>query len=340
MKEKDILIVGQGLAGSALALTLKKRGFSLTVIDKENENSASLMAAGLVTTLAGKGMNPMWRQQENLSHALAFYRELEQTAGQIFFHHLPVVRLFANAKERDKFEKKKEKLREWWSENEPLHPIIKASQGYFTMARGGRLDTKNYLKAVRNYLGKDYQKGEMEQKKPEQFAGIKHKKIILCTGVEGLETRFFPAFAHRSAKGEMLTIELEKEIDLPEDKIINRNGWLVPLGNNQWRAGATYSWKDLNTTPTEQGKAEIEKKIASLIHAPYKILKHNAGIRPIVQQSQPIIGMSKINPNIGIFNGLGSRGVITAPAVAEHFADYLEGKTLLDPSLDYNRIID
>ena len=78
----DFLIIGQGLAGSTLAVELLKRGKSILVVDRQDGGGSTRVAAGLVTPLTGKGMNPGWRQQECLQKAEAFYHALEQESGR------------------------------------------------------------------------------------------------------------------------------------------------------------------------------------------------------------------------------------------------------------------
>ena len=82
LREKDFLIIGQGLAGSALALALRENGASVLVVDDASEHGASRVAVGLITTLAGKGMNPAWRQAEYLPEAVTYYRAMEQRHGR------------------------------------------------------------------------------------------------------------------------------------------------------------------------------------------------------------------------------------------------------------------
>ena len=52
----DYLIVGQGLAGSCMALQLLKRGKKILVIDQPHTNSSSMVAAGMFNpgTFAGR----------------------------------------------------------------------------------------------------------------------------------------------------------------------------------------------------------------------------------------------------------------------------------------------
>ena len=90
----DTVIVGQGLAGTALAWQLLWRGRSVAVIDDPAPNSASRIAAGLLTPITGQRLVPSWRFGEFWPQALQFYRRVEQETGQQFFHQIPMVRLY------------------------------------------------------------------------------------------------------------------------------------------------------------------------------------------------------------------------------------------------------
>jgi len=64
-----------------------------------------------------------------------------------------------------------------------------------------------------------------------------------------------------------------------------------------------------------------------------EVIGHEAGIRPIVRNSMPVVGFHPEMKEVGFFNGLGSKGSLMAPAVAEHFASYLNGECELDEEL-------
>jgi len=345
MMEVDFIIVGQGLAGSALAMALMRRGKSVAVVDSNDPSAATRVAAGLVTTLAGKGMNPAWRQAEYLPEAIAYYQNLERETGTPLFYPHPVLRLFKDAKEAAKFSRKADALTEWVAKDVAEIPPnqLHAEFGGFEMAHGGRLDTLAYLKVVRQkiekngiYLEQSFDDASVElSAEGVRWNGIHAQKIILCQGYAGLAAGRFSQLKHRSAKGEMLTVRVDQ---LDSDRIISRNSWLVPLGAGLWRAGATYEWDDLSTTPTEEGRAEVEQKVAGLTSLPFKVVGHDAGVRPIIHRSQPVVGLDPTCQQIGFFNGLGSKGVITAPSVGEHFASFLTGEFDLDPELSLVRV--
>jgi glycine/D-amino acid oxidase-like deaminating enzyme len=64
-----------------------------------------------------------------------------------------------------------------------------------------------------------------------------------------------------------------------------------------------------------------------------EVIGHEAGVRPIIRNSRPIVGFHSKHSNVGFFNGLGSKGTLMAPAVAAHFAAFLCGECELDNEL-------
>lgn len=342
--EVDYLIIGQGLAGSALAMALLDEGASLLVVDREDSHSASRVAAGLITTVAGKGMNPSWRQSAYLPEAMAFYRDLERVSGETLFHAMDTLRLFDSEKQERKFLNKRDLLGQWIDDVDPDDLTgWKADFGGFLMKRGGWLDTNKYLKVIRRILGDKYRVADFDEKDLKFENGtvtwqdVDAKRVILCQGAGGLRSQhgsvdesLFAYVDHRSSKGEILTV---KFAEANEGKIINRNGWMIPIGDGEWRCGANYDWQDLENGITQAGREDVEGKIQSLAHASYEVTSHTAGIRPIIRKSQPYIGHHPEHPEVSFFNGLGSKGVTTAPSVAVHFAKHLVHGEEIDPEL-------
>ena len=341
----DYLIIGQGLAGSAIAMALLDKGASIAVIDREDQHSASRVAAGLVTTLAGKGMNPGWRQAEYLPEAMRYYAELEQRSGKKLYHPADILKIFENQKQQRKFNNKKDDL-PYWSAPANLTDLTQwnAPDGGFIMTQGGWLDTHAYLDTVREILDDSYQKNDFDEQLLHvssdsiQYKDIEAKAIILCQGIAGLTHGMFSFLNHRSAKGEMLRIKITNK---PEHQVISLNGWLVPLGNQEYKAGATYEWSDMQGKTTDAGRAEVERKLANILgeNHPYKVLDHQAGVRPIIRKSQPLIGTHPDHPSVKFFNALGSKGVITAPSTAKHFAEHLVDGVALDSELDLSNFL-
>lgn len=338
------MIIGQGLAGSALAMALLDQGASVLVMDREDSHSASRVAAGLITTVAGKGMNPSWRQSTYLPEARSYYRELERASGEILFHEMDTLRLFENEKQQCKFSDKRELLKQWVDDADKAdYEGWKADCGGFLMKHGGWLDTQKYLKVIRDILGDAYRVSDFSEQDLKfendavSWQDVNAKRVILCQGAAGLRSQngsidesLFAYVNHRCSKGEILTVSIA---EANEDKIINRNGWMIPIGDGHWRCGANYNWDEFSKGGTEAGREYVEMQIQSLTDKPYEVLSHTAGVRPIIRKSQPCIGHHPEYQKVSFFNGLGSKGVITAPSVACHFAQHLVHGAGIDPEL-------
>ena len=62
----DFLIVGQGIAGTTLAMELIAQGASVLVIDAYNKSSSSQVAAGLFNPIAFRRVALGWNANECL----------------------------------------------------------------------------------------------------------------------------------------------------------------------------------------------------------------------------------------------------------------------------------
>ncbi len=345
----DFLIIGQGLAGSTLAVELLKRGRSVLVVDRQDGTGSTRIAAGLITPLTGKGMNPAWRQQHYLPKAVTFYHALEKESGRKLYHSTPVVRVFASEKEHDKWRGKKDELGHWAHELPEIEGPFQHEFGGVEMPDGAWLDTLAFLHVVKDKLidASAWREAAFAEEDVSFIGGKVHwqdvvaEKVILCQGAYGLKgvddyQGWFSHINHRSAKGEILNVWID---ELDEARRYHCNGWLAPREGGMWKAGANYDWKHMNAIPTEEGKLEVIEKLNTWVNlsggkdVPMEVIGHEAGIRPIVRNSMPVVGFHPEMAEVGFFNGLGSKGSLMAPAVAEHFAAHLSGECDLDDEL-------
>ena len=87
------MIIGQGLAGSAIAWRLHWSGESVLLIDADEPDTASRVAAGLITPVTGKRLVRSPDFEQYWKEATSFYRRVEQTTGTAFFEETPMIRL-------------------------------------------------------------------------------------------------------------------------------------------------------------------------------------------------------------------------------------------------------
>ncbi len=315
-------IVGQGLAGTCLAWQLWKRGEPFTLLDRGTGGS-SRVAAGMINPVTGKNFEPSWRIADFHPRALAFYAEVEELIGRKLWHPHPVVRLAAYEKEWGKIALKLESpaVAPW------VEKTIGAPAGWTGAVRlkgGGRLDTRAFMDGSRAFFR---EAGMIYQEEFVSGEGI-HSGEIRCEGATGLLTGCYGP--HRCAKGEILTLRATGWDG--ESIRIGAGGWLVPQGGGVFKVGSTYEWNDLDELPTAAGRLRVEEIAARLGGDAFEVIDHEAGIRPIMRRSQPLIGP---HGEGWMFNGLGSKGSLYAPAMAAKLVDWMLDGIEPEPEVDF-----
>ncbi|PCH72448.1 MAG: FAD-dependent oxidoreductase, partial [Flavobacteriaceae bacterium] len=132
---------------------------------------------------------------------------------------------------------------------------------------------------------------------------------------------FFKHLPMQEAKGELITI-LAPELKV--DYLIKASVFVMPIGDDLYKVGATFNWKDKTNAPTLAGKEELLMKLDLFLNCPYKIIEHVAGIRPTVKDRRPLVGVHPDYSRYAILNGLGTRGVMIAPQAANQLYALLE----------------
>ncbi|MCK6601274.1 MAG: FAD-binding oxidoreductase [Bacteroidetes bacterium] len=345
----DLLIVGQGLAGSILALEAQKRGLSVLVADVFRQNSSSRVAGGLFNPITGRRFVKTWMADEIFPFAEQFYTGLEKETGLSFYHPSPIYRIFASEQQKMEFLNKIE-------EEDPapftpvpfapgtLHPAVIHPHGGLVIPGGGWLNTDVFLDAVHQKLVSqgilhltEFHPDQIEIL-PDGFQWKKQKAryLIMADGWYGPVSPWFNFLPFVPTKGEVLTISAPL-LDL--DEIISRSGFILPLKKGLFKVGATYSWDDLTFSPTPAGREELILKVKSMINVPFEIMAHDAGVRPTVRDRRPFIGWSPVNKSIGILNGFGTKGVSLIPWFVHHFLNHLQNGESLHPEANVTRFL-
>lgn len=345
----DVIIVGQGLAGTALAWALRWSGARLLILDRDSKVSSSKIAAGLVTPITGQKLVKTWRYSELWPAALGFYRRVETETGSEFFRQSSMLRLFANKNETEIFER-----RLMSGELEGLvqptpQPLSQGSfitdRGGFEMSPAGQLDVLSYLNASREAFASlgGYLKIDVDVSREIELApsgvklprwGIASEHLVFCQGFESSENPWFRDVQLKPAKGEILTLRIPR---LTEDRVVHCGVWLAPLGAELFRAGSTYDWKHLDCLPTQQGHDEIIFRLREFLKLPFEVVSHEAAVRPIHRNQYPILGLHPVHRQLGYFNGLGSKGSLLAPFFAQQFVSHLSHGSPIDSQVDLNR---
>jgi glycine/D-amino acid oxidase-like deaminating enzyme len=342
----DYLIVGQGIAGSVLAWQLLKAGKRVVIINNRHINQSSQVAAGIYNPITGRNLVKTWLADQLFPTLAHFYEEVATILSANILYPMPMFRPFLNKQESIIWEKKalEDSYKPFWKETAMNYQgnYIFNQYGGFIINQAGYVDVPCFLAATRDYLqSKDYYiEADFDYEKLQLFEdsvnyqGIRAGKIIFCEGPQVTLNPFFNYLSFRLAKGELLRIQLFQPIDI----IYNRRVFVLPRAEGQAFVGASYEWDDLTLKPTERAKQELEYKLKMLIRLPYTVLGQQVGIRPATLDRRPYIGLHPQHPQVGIFNGLGSKGVSLAPYLANEFVSHLLFGKELPAEVQLNRV--
>jgi glycine oxidase len=341
----DYIIVGCGLAGIAFAETALQNNKSVLVINNLSQNS-SKVAAGLYNPVILKRFTEVWQAKEQIELLYKFYSNLEKKLNVKLDYQIPLLRKFHSIEEQNNWFSASDKpnLSDFLSSDliTKKYQSIASPLGYGKVLYSGFIDTavllesyKNYLLSISSYLESTFEYQELLfHDNYVQYKNYKAKQIVFAEGFGMLLNPFFNTLPLDGAKGELLLI---KAPELKIDVIVKTNIFIIPVENDLFKIGATYNWTDKTNTPTSEAKEELIKELKELIQCDFEIIEHYAGIRPTVKDRRPMLGTHPKYKNLHLLNGLGTRGVMLAPAMAKMLFENIELGTELNPYVNINR---
>lgn len=344
--EVDYLIIGSGLAGISFAETCLLDHKTILVVNDNSQNSTTV-AGGLYNPVVLKRFTKIWEAEAQLEISIPFYKSLENKLNENFLFEIPLLRKLNSIEEQNNWFTASDKptLSNYlYSNLETLeNKFVSNNYKFGKVNHTGFLDTKklkekytNYLISENSYIEEtfDYFKLVVEENQI-QYKNIKAKQIVFAEGFGIHSNPYFNNLPLDGTKGELFIIKAEI-LDLNE--IINSSIWILPIGNNLYKVGATYNWEDKTTTQTEKGKKELLSNLKELISCEFEIIEHLAGIRPTVKDRRPLLGRHHSHKNLYILNGMGTRGVLFAPYLSEKLYQFIENDIELDNEISINRI--
>ncbi|MFM2285478.1 MAG: hypothetical protein RLZZ543_975 [Bacteroidota bacterium] len=341
----DYLIVGQGIAGTTLAQALMAQGAQVQIIDAVDKSSSSRVAAGLFNPIVFKRLTFSWRAKESLKEAHVFYRQQEALTGLPLFFPAGLHRIHGSEGEVKSWnDLRKEELYEpYLGETEAAEKKGWLNQrfGGARLSGAGFIDTRKWIEAARKHFisegilrSEHFEVNALEIEDDSiRYKDIQARKVIFCEGAACVNNPWFGYLPFNLAKGDVLLIhapELKQEI-------FNGPLFGVPLGDDVFRVGSTYIWNIEDALPTAEGRLELERKLQSVLNVPYTVIGHEAGIRPTVKDRRPLLGIHPKHPALGIFNGLGTKGVMLAPLLAKEYVAFLLNEQPLSSDVDIVR---
>lgn len=341
----DYIIVGLGLAGLAFAEELITAKKTFLVFEDASQTS-SLVAGGVYNPVILKRYTPVWNAKEQLAVALPFYENLEKKLNIKIDKKFLIKKAFKSIEDQNNwfaaFDKPKvapfldEKL------DKQKYPGVLGDYYLGNVKEAGRIDTLKLVETYRNYLEdnnlicleKFKHQDILFEKNYIKYKNLKVGKIVFAEGFGLKENPFFNHLPLDEVKGEIITIHAP---DLNINFLLKSTLFVLPLGNDLYKVGATFNHKDKTSTPSKEGKQELITKLEKVITVPYKVVAQTAGIRPAVKDRRPLVGVHPKYKQLFVLNGLGTRGVMIAPSVAKNLYNHIAHKEELDAESDIKR---
>lgn len=346
MKTVDYIVVGLGIAGISFCEQLQRSNKSF-VVYSDNQAGATAKSGGILNPTVLKFFTAVWKSSEFYPEAISFYRDLNtiiSVSGEI-----PVYRILSTIHEQNNWTVATDKKRT----KDFLSPVllkntnrsIKAPYGFGEVTAAIQIKVAKLLSDYRNFL--DNRKQLLEEsfdyslldvgEDGIQYENFKSKYIVFCEGISALKNPYFPSEKLYGNMGEYIIIHAPR---LKSKAVLKGPFYVIPLGDDLYKVGATFNPGVLSEDFTEDGKVEILNGLEAMISCDYEIIDQTIGIRPASVDRNPLIGPLSGQKRMSFINGLGSRGFLMAPLLSKWVYRNLENGKPIPAELDINRTME
>lgn len=342
----DYIIIGSGIASSAFIEKIIENNKTFVVISDYSQSS-SLVAGGLFNPVILKRFSPTYNAKIQTEKMYEFYEKVEKKYNNKYIHKSPLHRKFSSIEEQNNWFEASDKATLNDFLEAKVYQInnenIPSQFGYGQVLHSGWVDVKKYLLDFEKILIDKNQmvKETFDYEKLNflndfwHYHSIQAKHVIFCEGYGVLKNPYFNHLPMIGTKGELITIKAK---DLQLNKLIKSNIFIIPLGSDLYKVGATYEWDDKTNNPTEKGKKDLIDSLKSTITCEFEVVDHQAEVRPTTKDRKPFVGEHPIYKQLYILNGLGTRGVVQAPDLADDLYNYIENGKALPNEIDIKRL--
>jgi glycine/D-amino acid oxidase-like deaminating enzyme len=342
----DYLIIGQGISGTMLSWFLYREGKSFMVLDNNQQQAPSKIAAGIINPVTGRRYAYTWMIDEVMPFACMSYEQMGDLLQEKFVMEKSIVDFFPSPQMRNAFI---ERL----SENDTyLHsfPDQNHFNRYFQYDFGCGEVRPAYIVNLQGLLTAWKKKlVELDAVRDRDFDhkllkldddGVLYEeisagRIIFCDGAAGVQNPFFELLPFAPNKGEALVIESE---ELTNEHIFKKGLMLAPLAEkNSYWVGSNYQWEFTDDQPSAEFYQHASSVLNGWLKQPYRVLDHRAAVRPATIERRPFVGLHPHCPQVGILNGMGTKGTSLAPFFASQLVQHLVHHLPLAPEASVQR---
>ena len=337
MSQKKYIIVGQGLAGTLLTWELLQNGCDVLVYDEGHSDSASSVAAGLINPITGRRMVKSEMIDTLMPVAAQTYLDLERFLGKKLWYSRRLLWTLSTIKEENDWALRSsaESVSDYIEQKPDTHDIqyfFKKDLNFGEIKNAAQVDLPTLISEFRRFLK------EKNILKEEKYflQNADNQIVIYCEGAKATNNPLWSWLPFSLAKGEALHLKFDMVFT---EKIIKNNVSLIPLSDGTYWVGSNYEWNSANAEPSSEIQNLFLQELNQFLVADYQVVAHRAAIRPTTKDRRPMLGFHHENPNLAIFNGMGTKGTSLAPYWAKHFVKVLLNEEKLDEMVDIKRFL-
>lgn len=321
-----VLIVGQGLAGTALGLELEAAGVGFTVASAGHDDAASRVAAGLINPVTGRRWVKSAQVDALLPEAEAFYRRAEKLLGVTLWRPLRLRRLWPDDATRGVLEAKIAR-----GDLAPYLVSARTGAGGAEVDGAARVDFPALLRAAAarwqaagRLIAARVAPGELDfGAGGVRWGGEDFSQVVLCTGAAEEWREDFAACPGEVAQGEILSVG-GTGLGAPAARNLAGH-WLIGGEGEEARVGATYVRGRTDAAITAEAREMLLGAARAMCgRSDLVVLGQVAGLRLTMPDRMPVAGWSPRRARLGWCGALGSKGALWAPRLARAWREHLQ----------------
>lgn len=352
MTRTGTIIIGQGLCGTWLSFWLQQLGEDFLVIDRNDLQSSSRIASGVINPVTGRVLAETWMAGTLLPFCLEAYQQIGRQINIDCIRTVEILHCFPTEQMQQGFQKRLPQLPAYLSAVDDAAPWEK----YFDIPHGlGMIhpalliDLNRLLNHWQQQLRESgrYREGVFDREQLEIHDGkvlyqdILAERIIFCDGVASLDNPYFNRLPFAPNKGEALLVRID---ELPSTHIYKKGFSLVPYpfvngktDEHYFWVGSTYENRFTETGATAAFRQRTEAQLKQWLKLPFTVLDHWAAVRPATVERRPFAGMHPRHPQVGLLNGTGTKGCSLAPWLARQLAGHIKNGQPIQPEAGIGR---
>jgi tRNA 5-methylaminomethyl-2-thiouridine biosynthesis bifunctional protein len=357
-KVYDTIIIGAGIAGASIAYTLQQKNQKVLVLEKESIASGGSGAAGaFVSPKIGKGSPLQTLTNEAFAYAYRFYT----TYFPEYYKQTGVIRLPKEKEDARRFDSYRAynylPFSDYSQEQVESLGFHTSFDGFY-FPEGGVCEAKAICEAM--LVGCEVKLHEVKQLTYDSEVwhvdGFYANNVVLATGHQNhlIDVRYMGISGLWGERGDYQTaLQLENSLHQSLSIGASENG-MVKIGATHAKGVKSPSICD-------------EKRLEGLLHnagklidtSDFTLLQSHCGMRSGSRDYMPLVGsvidvafMLQTYPqllrgakpplkyfeNLYIYNGLGGRGFVFAPLLAEELSKYILEEKIVDSQVSPDRL--